>query len=106
MRYPFLILALGMAGPVAAASVGTAPAVTIVQAPTDGRSSATMVDTGNQDKEDMGDGSRQICRKIEVTGSRMNTKKVCATATEWAAQKAQNRQAIEQAQNKKWSAKN
>ena len=51
------------------------------------------------DKEDMGDQSRVICRKIKETGSRVNARRVCATAGEWAAQKAQSREAIERSQN-------
>lgn len=106
MRYVLIFFVLGFAGPALSAPVGGAPAGPRAPAATESQPGTTLVVTGNNDKEDMGNGARMICRKIEVTGSRMSTKKVCATATEWAAQKAQNRQVIEQAQNKKWSADN
>ena len=106
MRYLLVFFALGSAGPVLSAPVGEPPAAPHGLARAESQPGTTVVVTASNDKEDIGDGARIICRKIEVIGSRMNTKKVCATATEWAAQKAQNRQVIEQAQNKKWSADN
>ena len=106
MRYILAFFALGFAGPALSAPAGVASAGPRTRAPAESQPGTSVVVTASNDKEDMGDGARMICRKIEGTGSRMNTKKVCATATEWAAQKAQNRQVIEQAQNKKWSADN
>lgn len=49
-------------------------------------------------KEEMGDQSRIICRKIQETGSRLRAKRICATAAEWAAQKQQNRESTERTQ--------
>ena len=49
-------------------------------------------------KEDMGDPTRMICRKQETTGSRLGSKRVCATAAEWDARKQQNREAVERSQ--------
>ncbi|WP_420606835.1 hypothetical protein [Novosphingopyxis sp.] len=57
-----------------------------------------VVEDKMADKEDMGDQSRMICRKIQDTGSRVRSRRVCATAAEWAAQKAQSRQEIERSQ--------
>lgn len=104
MRYVLVFLPLGFPGYALSAPVGERPASSGGQARVESQPGAAIVVTANNDKEDLGDGARIICRRAEVTGSRTNIKTVCATATEWAAQKAQNRQAIEQAQNKKWSA--
>lgn len=49
-------------------------------------------------KEDMGDPTRMICRKLGNTGSRLGSKRVCATAAEWDARKQQNREAVERSQ--------
>ncbi len=57
-----------------------------------------MVEDKMADKEELGDPSRMICRKVGETGSRLRARRVCATAAEWAVQKAQNRQAIEKTQ--------
>ena len=106
MRYLLVFFALASTAPALSAPLDEPPAVLREIAPAERQPGTLVVVTASNDKEDMGDGARIICRKIEVTGSRMNTKKVCATATEWATQKAQNRQVIEQAQNKKWNAEN
>ena len=39
-----------------------------------------------------------ICRKEEVTGSRLGAKKVCRTRAEWADAQLQDRRALERAQ--------
>lgn len=106
MRYLSVFFALGFSGSVLSAPIVEPPAALHELARAESQPGTTVIVTASNDKEDVGDGARIICRKIEVTGSRMSTKKVCATANEWAAQKAQNRQVIEQAQNKKWSADN
>ena len=54
----------------------------------------------NQNK---GDPDRVICRTQEVTGSRLKREKLCLTASQWAEQKANNREVIEKAQSRKWS---
>lgn len=104
MRYlmPFIVLAFGPP----ALSAWPVEKVADASVATESQPGTTVAATIDDEKEDMGKGERKICRKIEVTGSRMNSKRICATANEWAAQKAQNRQAIEQAQNKKWSGSN
>src|SRR5690606_3374294 len=52
-------------------------------------------------KEDMGDPTRVICRKEKNTGSRLGSKRICATAAEWSAQKQQSRQAVERSQSQR-----
>jgi hypothetical protein len=42
-----------------------------------------------------------ICRRVESTGSRLQAKRVCATAAEWAAIKAANRLAVERVQTQR-----
>lgn len=57
-----------------------------------------VVEDKMADKEDMGDQSRIICRKVENTGSRLSSRRMCATAGEWAAQKRDNREVLEKRQ--------
>jgi hypothetical protein len=40
----------------------------------------------------------KICEKITVTGSRLATKKICATRAEWEARRQQDKEATEQFQ--------
>ena len=47
---------------------------------------------------DKKDPNRIICEKQGVVGSRLATKKVCMTATEWQARRLEDRQAIEKSQ--------
>jgi len=54
-------------------------------------------------KEETGDSSRVICRTVDVIGSRLSTKKVCATASDWANMKAEQRQGTEQVQLHRWT---
>ncbi|OYW16289.1 MAG: hypothetical protein B7Z39_02115 [Novosphingobium sp. 12-64-8] len=54
-------------------------------------------------KEDTGDSARIICRTVDVIGSRLSTKKVCATAAEWAGMKAEQRQGTEKMQQHRWT---
>ena len=44
------------------------------------------------------DRNEVVCQKIEVTGSRLATKRVCKTRAEWADLKLQDRQEIERIQ--------
>jgi hypothetical protein len=45
-----------------------------------------------------GDPNRIVCRDLDTTGSRVNRKRDCRTAQEWAEQNALDRQALEQRQ--------
>lgn len=50
-----------------------------------------------------GKGSKQdekICETIEMIGSRLSTKRICATRAEWAERRKQDRDAVEQAQTR------
>lgn len=44
------------------------------------------------------DPNRMVCEKIEVIGSRLTTKKVCLTRSEWAEQKRHDREDTEKIQ--------
>lgn len=51
--------------------------------------------------EEVGDGSRMICRTSGVTGSRVKTGRICMTADEWAASKREARNRVEQEQTRR-----
>ena len=51
--------------------------------------------------EEVGDGSRMICRTSGVTGSRVKSGRVCMTADEWAATKRETRNRVEQEQTRR-----
>ena len=44
------------------------------------------------------DPNERVCEKIPVLGSRLQTKRVCATRAEWAEQRKQDRDETEKAQ--------
>ena len=44
------------------------------------------------------DPNAKICEKIEVTGSRLGSRKICMTAEQWARQRQDNRDDLERAQ--------
>lgn len=50
-------------------------------------------------KADAADPNKVICRRIEVIGSRLDSKRVCRTKADWEAEQALNRQTLEQGQN-------
>lgn len=41
---------------------------------------------------------KMVCHKEKPTGSRVGAKKICKTATQWAAEKLESRQAVEHVQ--------
>ena len=45
-----------------------------------------------------GDPNEVVCEKIEVIGTRLGAKKVCATRAEWAEKRKLDREAVDQAQ--------
>ena len=45
-----------------------------------------------------GDPNERICEKVEIIGSRLASKRICATRAEWADRKRQDREALEAAQ--------
>ena len=44
------------------------------------------------------DPNEKVCEKITLVGSRLATKKVCATRAEWADKRRQDREEVEKAQ--------
>lgn len=44
------------------------------------------------------DPNEKVCEKITVVGSRLATKRVCATRAEWADKRRQDREEVEKAQ--------
>ena len=46
----------------------------------------------------LGDPNERICETVKPIGSRLATKRICATRAEWAARKAEDKQALERAQ--------
>lgn len=48
------------------------------------------------------DPNRITCKRIEVIGSRLQTKRVCRPAAEWDQQNATDRQALERSQTQRW----
>jgi len=44
------------------------------------------------------DPNAKVCEKIEVTGSRLGSRRVCMTAADWAAQRQDHRNDIEKVQ--------
>ncbi|WP_338467232.1 hypothetical protein RXV95_01360 [Novosphingobium sp. ZN18A2] len=53
------------------------------------------------DSAEMGKSDRVICRRIQEIGSRLKSKRVCATAEQWQAIREQDRDMIERAQQRK-----
>jgi hypothetical protein len=51
--------------------------------------------------EEVGDGNRMICRTSGVTGSRVKSGRICMTADEWAANKRETRNRVEQEQTRR-----
>jgi hypothetical protein len=64
--------------------------------------SALAQDTKQRERsEEVGDGTRMICRTSGVTGSRVKTGRICMTADEWAAVKRDTRNRIDQEQTRR-----
>lgn len=59
---------------------------------------ASAVSAAEEKKADTKDPNRVICEKQEVVGSRLQSKRVCMTAAEWAAKRREDRQMIDRAQ--------
>ncbi|WP_374529334.1 hypothetical protein [Novosphingobium sp.] len=57
---------------------------------------------GATTKSDDKDPNRVVCRRMEVTGSRLASKRVCQTAAQWDAMEAAQRQDIERSQTQRW----
>jgi len=46
------------------------------------------------------DPNRVICEKVQETGSRLNSRKVCMTAQQWEEQRRRNREDLQDAQQR------
>lgn len=55
------------------------------------------------DKEDLGNADRMICRKIQTIGSRVNSQRVCATAAQWSAMKQEGREGLDRVQTQRYN---
>jgi hypothetical protein len=75
-----------------------APAIATAQAQPNTTGSTVVV----KGKKNAGDPNRQICRTMESTGSRLQRKRECRTASEWAEQQALDRQSVERSQASRW----
>ena len=60
-------------------------------------STAALAETKSPKSDDEGV-NRKICRSIEVTGSRLNKKRICMTALQWEEERRATRETIEGAQ--------
>lgn len=49
------------------------------------------------------DATRMVCRRIEVMGSRLSSKRVCMTAAEWTSRRESDRKSIEQSQTQRYT---
>ena len=48
--------------------------------------------------ENIGEQNKVVCRRVEAIGTRLSSKRVCRTKSEWTAQLAADRQALERIQ--------
>lgn len=53
-------------------------------------------------KSDASDPNKVICKRLEVLGSRLETKRICRTRGEWEAEQQANRQDLERNQTSNW----
>ena len=51
---------------------------------------------------DANDPNRMVCKKSQVTGSRLGKKKICMTAAQWEVQRQADREALERSQSGRW----
>lgn len=59
-------------------------------------------ETAQKDSHTTPDPNRMICRKQPIPGSRLGSKRVCATAAQWAQMQLDTRQVTERVQNGKF----
>lgn len=83
---------------VVAASLFVLPATVAAQMQPNGADSGALA----KGKDKASDPNRAICRTTEATGSRLQKKRICRTASEWAEQQAIDRQSIERSQAMRW----
>lgn len=56
-------------------------------------------ESATTEEGDPNDPQRMVCKKSQVTGSRLGKKKVCMTAAQWEVQRQADKEAIERTQN-------
>ena len=61
-----------------------------------GATAPALPETAQKPKK--GDPNEVVCEKIEVIGTRLGARKVCATRAEWAEKRKLDREAVDQAQ--------
>jgi len=59
-----------------------------------------LAQTKTAPNQEVGNANERICENLTVIGSRLAAKRVCATRAEWAERKRQDREVIEQAQQR------
>lgn len=59
---------------------------------------AASVQSQEAPKPKKGDPNEIVCEKIEVIGTRLGAKRVCATRAEWVEKRKLDREAVDQAQ--------
>lgn len=74
-------------------------ALALVSAPAMAKSNPDGADSAQTSGDKGKDGSERICKREKIIGSRLGSKKTCATAAEWAQMRADQRQATERVQN-------
>jgi hypothetical protein len=60
--------------------------------------SAAAAQVSEPAKRIAADPNEKVCEKITVVGSRLATKRICATRAEWADRRRQEREAVDRAQ--------
>lgn len=82
-----------------AALIGCAavPVVAIAADPAPADTASAAADTAKPKKKGL-DPNEVVCRKEEVLGSRLQTRKVCMTRSEWAEARRETRGVVERAQ--------
>lgn len=91
------VAALALAFPVPGFALAADPAPSA-----DSSGARTGQASRNADKEDMGDPTRIICRKVQQIGTRLGSKRICATAAQWAAIRQEDREGLEKLQTQRF----
>ena len=84
---------------VAALSLLVSPAIAIAQ-------TAQQTPQAQQPAARGPDPNEVVCQKVEVTGSRIASKRVCMTRSQWAEQERSDQREIEQVQTQRGCTKN
>lgn len=66
-----------------------------------GQADAKQKSAEVSDKNEVGDPNRVICRRVAVTGSRLQKTRLCHTARQWDDMQRDNREQVERAQQQR-----